>query len=118
MQVYRLHRSWRLAPERRVNEILRGDKMVSFEISKADSELAMKAAMRAHKLAAANDIEYATMDAELDLEACHCNGTPLNFEKLLTFKDGDFGHDVFGIRRHIDRETGKLGDCFSPRCSL
>lgn len=30
--------------------------------------------------------------------------------------DSDFGHDIFGIRRHIDRITGRLGGEFQPRC--
>lgn len=53
----------------------------------------------------------------MDLEATNCNGCPLNFQKLLDFPDFDFNHDIAGIRRHIDRSTGRLGDCFSPRCS-
>lgn len=51
----------------------------------------------------------------MDVEAAHSNGCPLNLEELLATDDGTFGHDVFGIRRFIDRETGKVGGCFLPR---
>ena len=52
----------------------------------------------------------------LDLEVCHSNGTPLDFDKLLAFDDCNFLHDINGIARHIDRNTGELKDCFLPRC--
>ena len=45
------------------------------------------------------------MDLVMDLEACHSNGCPLNFQKLLDF---DFNHDIAGIRRHMDRDAGRL----------
>ena len=55
------------------------------------------------------------MAVSMDLTACHANGCPLDLDGLLAATDGDFGHDVGGIAQHIDRETGKLQDCFSPR---
>jgi len=51
----------------------------------------------------------------MDLTACHLNGTPLKLEELLEADDFNFIHDVGGIRRHMDRRTGKLTDCFLPR---
>ena len=50
----------------------------------------------------------------MDLEATHAS-CPLQLEALLMADNGNFAHDVFGIRRHMNRETGKLGDCFMPR---
>lgn len=57
------------------------------------------------------------MELLMDLEATHCNGNPLKLQELLESKDADFAHDVSGIQRYIDRSTGKLQDCFSPRYS-
>jgi len=57
------------------------------------------------------------MTMTMDLVACHMNGNPLDLQRLLDAPAPDFWHDMHGIRRHIDRETGVLGDCFSPRCS-
>lgn len=54
----------------------------------------------------------------MDLTAVHANGCPLRLDELLEAPDGDFMHDVTGIRRHIDRDTGKLTDCFLPRYSV
>lgn len=58
------------------------------------------------------------LDLQMDLAATHANGTPLDFGKLFQAPDDSFGHDVLGIRRHLDRETGKLGGHFLPRCAL
>lgn len=59
--------------------------------------------------------EIKLMDTILNVSACHCNGTPLKLEELLRADAGDFLHDVLGIRRHMDRDTGKLLNCFLPR---
>lgn len=40
---------------------------------------------------------------------------PLRLEALANASDEDFGHDVFGIRRHLDRAGRKMNDCFLPR---
>lgn len=53
----------------------------------------------------------------MDITAVHANGNPLKLAELLATDDFNFTHDVFGITRHIDRETGKLGGCFVPRFS-
>lgn len=53
----------------------------------------------------------------MDITACHLNGNPIDLDALLAADDANFGHDVFGIIRYIDRTNGKLTDCFSPRFS-
>lgn len=53
----------------------------------------------------------------MDLDACHSNGCPLDFQKLLGFPPFDFAHDLSGIKNHINRETGKLERGFLPRCA-
>ena len=60
--------------------------------------------------------EYTVMDLEMDITAAHIY-SPLNLDKLIGFDDGSFGHDVFGISRYINRDTGELTDCFLPRCA-
>jgi predicted oxidoreductase (fatty acid repression mutant protein) len=45
---------------------------------------------------------------------------PLQLKELLAAADHehhlqDFAHDIGGIQRHIDRETGELPEWFSPR---
>lgn len=54
---------------------------------------------------------------QMDIEATHCNGCPLDFDKLLKFDGFNFYHDIIGIRKHLDRQTGKLQNCFLPKCA-
>lgn len=52
---------------------------------------------------------------EMDLVAAN-RDCGIDWEKLLKADDATFGHDVWGIRRFIDRDTEKLGGNFLPRC--
>ncbi len=54
------------------------------------------------------------IDWVLDISKAH-KDCPLALELLFAARDADFAHDVFGIRRHINRTTGKLEGCFMPR---
>jgi len=54
----------------------------------------------------------------MDLTACHANSNALGLDRIIIADDFNFVHDVFGIRAHLDRETGKLRDCFIPRFSV
>ena len=51
----------------------------------------------------------------MDLIACHTHGCPLDWDAMLSCDMLNLSHDVCGINRHIDRETGELRDCFVPR---
>lgn len=52
------------------------------------------------------------------LAADGVNGnSPIDFDGLLNADEFNFLHDVCGITRHMDRETGKIGGFFSPRFS-
>lgn len=72
------------------------------------NDIAVRALLR-------HDLQVKKMDLTMDLEAAHI-AEPLDLVKLLNFRDGDFLHDVVGIINNIDRTTGALGNCFSPRC--
>lgn len=87
--------------------------MVNFTAKKTEILLINKIAKRAVKL----NPEYDYMDCQMDISACHSNGNPIDLKKLLKADDFNFAHDVFGINRHINRETGKLKDFFLPRAS-
>lgn len=87
--------------------------MINWNTTKKDTELITKIAQRAVKL----NPDYDYMNASMDVTAVHLNDCKLDLKKLLGFDDFNFAHDVFGINRHIDRETGKLINCFLPRCS-
>lgn len=39
----------------------------------------------------------------------------IDFPQMLAADDANFGHDMLGIRQHMDRKTGQLTGCFVPR---
>lgn len=90
--------------------------ITNWEISKEEYDLAVQVADRA--LRELTDYPDDKHTLFMDLNACHANGCPLDFEGLLEAPLQDFSHDIAGIREHIDRSTGKLGDFFTPRYAL
>lgn len=87
--------------------------MCNFDTSIEDGNLIQQIADR-FKLAHPDDSRPALF-LQMDITACHCNGTPLKLAELLAAEEFDFNHDVIGICNHIDRRTGKLKDCSLPR---
>ncbi len=85
--------------------------------TKSEMEISMSIAKRAVKMAKQLGIDYDVMTADMDISATHVNGCPLKLAELRDADDFNFSHDVFGIRRHLNRETGQLEDCFLPRFS-
>lgn len=51
----------------------------------------------------------------MDVSACHASGCPLRLDDLLAADDFNFMHDIAGIDRHLNRETGELEGFFRPR---
>lgn len=63
-------------------------------------------------------VHYSVMDLQMDLTLLQLHHPELiNLDKLLAFGEVDFIHDVLGIMRHLNRDTGELGNCFVPRCA-
>lgn len=89
---------------------------VSFDIDAKDTATVKAIAERAANMAQGD--RYPIQDAMMDIQACHANGNPLRFDDLLQAADGDFAHDVFGIRYNLNREVGKLMNLFRPRHSV
>ena len=54
----------------------------------------------------------------LNISLEYANLSINELENLLSFDNGSFGHDVFGIDKYMSRDTYKLTDCFLPRCSM
>lgn len=95
---------------------------ISFDVSASDRKIISKIVARAQDMLRQNKAATAEsgMSLAMDLTACHANGTPLRLADLLAADDFNFAHDVFGIRRHIDRDdssptAGQMLDCFLPR---
>jgi hypothetical protein len=89
--------------------------MISFTMTKADAVLL--AAVVARVNLKDRMTPSAQRDFMMDVQATHANGCPLDFTKWLSFDDFSFWHDVRGIQRHIDRQSGELRNCFLPRCA-
>ena len=83
--------------------------------ARQENELIIMIAERALALSRNYGIEYT--NAQTDLFVCHRNGNPLNLQGLLHADDYSFAHDIFGIRRHLDRNTGELTGGFRPHFS-
>lgn len=87
--------------------------MVNWNISNRDLEIIDAIVERAMN----GDKKLDALNLTMDLSATHKNGNPLDLKKLLVADDFTFNHDVYRIMRHINRETGKLGRGFLPRCA-
>lgn len=70
---------------------------------------------RVKPIADAAGIPWSRECIAMDVTCVHLNGTPLRLKELAEAEDFDLNHDLFGIRRHLDRETGELGGFFVPR---
>lgn len=91
--------------------------MVKFDCTKEEHRIAREIAARVHAMASNASVRHLhpVSDVVMDIIAVHRNGCPLRLAELLAADDFNFAHDVFGIRRHLDRTTGQLRNCFVPR---
>ena len=92
--------------------------MINWTTDRKTMKVEAAIAKRAVEMTKELGVDYKYQDAIMDIDACHSNGCPLKLGELLAADDANFAHDVFGIRRFIDRTTGKLTDCFDPRFSV
>jgi hypothetical protein len=80
------------------------------KINKKDLVTIRRIVKRANK-----DIDdYDNCSLEMDICATHLS-CPLKLEELLEADLFNFGHDILGIVNNINRQTGKLENCFFPR---
>lgn len=94
--------------------------MTAAQFSK-NSEKAAEAAKRFEGLVPKAERKgYARINLVMDLLAADgVNGNAaLDWDRLLAGDDFNFMHDICGISRHIDRNTGKLGGYFMPRITI
>lgn len=79
-----------------------------------DLDLIAKIAERAEGLYRRFGINDKRLTIIMDIDNAHSQ-YPLDLEGLLVAAEGDFAHDIGGIRKHMNRTTGKLEDAFVPR---
>lgn len=86
--------------------------MISFKTTKTDRAMISRIARRAKRELWPNiDLQ----EVEMDLTAVHVNDVALDLSRLFHADGFNFVHDVGGIRRNLNRKTGKLENQFSPR---
>lgn len=90
--------------------------MINWDATDDEATAIAEIAQRAARMGLGHIKEL--VDIEMDITACHLNGCPLDLARLAGLDDANFGHDVGGIRRFLDRHTGELTECFVPRCAL
>ncbi|MFT8646522.1 hypothetical protein [Gluconacetobacter sp.] len=94
--------------------------MVRFDISDEDADLVSRIADRLVDALVSQGIKKASwtvfhLETRMDLTAAHANGCPMDFDLLLNTDKTTLMHDVGGISRHLDRDTGTLTGNFRPR---
>ena len=85
---------------------------ISFETTKEEFNLIQAIVLRAN---AAGHHIGTIMDGHMDVSAVHMNDIPLRLTAFLEADNFNFAHDYCGIQKHLNRETGKLENCFVPR---
>lgn len=83
------------------------------KITKDENEVILKIAER-YERSFGRPPGYQRMNLVMDISAAHL-ACPMDLEGLLESDAATFGHDIGGISRHINRETGELGGFFVPR---
>ena len=87
---------------------------INFKATYEEFKMVRKIVRRFAEHVTSNEI---CCDLEMDILACHLNGNPIDLTALFNADDFNFIHDVCGISININRQTGKLENHFSPRCS-
>ncbi|MBR8344194.1 hypothetical protein [Burkholderia ambifaria] len=94
-------------------------KSISFEVSREVSAAIDLVSARYRALLATKGLPAVdALGLDMDLTACHANGCPMDWARLNAADDFTLAHDVGGIQLHINRRTGKLENCFLPRCAV
>lgn len=85
-------------------------------ITGEDSRTIANIVARAHQVGRQLGVYIETTSTVMDLEVVH-DSIGLKLDELLESDDFNLMHDISGIARHLNRDTGKLEHCFSPRFS-
>ena len=88
---------------------------INFNAKPHDFKIINKIANRAGAMFKDIDSPVSKKTLLMDITATHLNGCPLRLEALLDADNFNFAHDLFGIREHLNRETGQLDGHFRPR---
>lgn len=87
------------------------------QVEIAENALSQEDRVLISKIAKRASIEFGlpAISTALDLTIVHANCVPLLLQEMLDDQTDNFAHDIYGIRGHLNRETGKLENFFEPR---
>ncbi len=88
---------------------------INFDLPHGRKAQVNRIAKRYADLVKAAGIKTTILHHQMDLTACHNHGCALDFDRLEKADDFNLAHDVGGIHRNLNRETGELENCFRPR---
>lgn len=90
---------------------------ISFEVTALEAATVEQIAERAERdiFSKYPGLNQSRLDTVMDLRATIAQGCPLRLDELLAAEAFDFAHDISGIRRFLNRKTGKLENHFLPR---
>lgn len=86
---------------------------INFKTTDEEFELIEKIAQRAVDEGLYEPEEHE--DVLMDITVAHNNAKKLDLQRLLEADSFNFLHDVSGIARYLNRETGQLTNYFVPR---
>ncbi len=86
-------------------------------MSKSKSELKLISKISKRAILELNFYNNQYVDLMMDIECAHID-CPMNLHTFINFDQENFAHDIYGIRKHLDRNTKELTDCFVPRCAI
>lgn len=90
-------------------------KTISFDVTRKEAGTIRMICDRAHELADELALPFDQMSTMMDLTALQAGICKLRLDELLRAERMDFIHDVWGVRRHLNRDTGVLENHFLPR---
>lgn len=94
-------------------------KILNWQTKPRETELITKIAVYFVQMALDQGVEMRVADAHMDITAVHCNGCPLDLERMVvaieTGDTRDLGHDLAGIWNKWDRRNAEFKDFFWPR---
>lgn len=88
---------------------------INFTTTRSEFALIKDIAERAVSLSYQMAERLVWSDVAMDITAVHAGPCRLSLTDLLRADDFNFCHDIYGIRRHLNRDTGQLERHFVPR---
>ncbi len=92
-------------------------KTIQLKTTKEEYRVIGKIATRATRICKTYGIKYNLFECSMDIIITHLNAQKIKLQELSEADEGNFMHDILGIRNHLNKQTGELRDCFLPRYS-